>query len=68
MKQKKNASDWHQLAILTMTRLILFNKRRRAEVKDLKVEEYVNRPKWHEQAAGEMAMALSATGRMLAKR
>jgi hypothetical protein len=68
VKDKKQPSDWVQLAKLTMSRLILFNKRRRAEVKDLKVREYLNRPKWHTEAAGEMAMALSATDRLLANR
>jgi hypothetical protein len=60
--------DWLSLAKFTMSRLILFNKRRRAEVRDLKVEEYIHRPQWHQQAAGEMELALSATDRLLAKR
>jgi len=60
--------DWTQMAKLTMSRLILFNKRRRAEVKDLKVKEYLQRPDWKEDSNGEMAMALSPTDRLLAKR
>ena len=62
------ADDWLQLAKLTMSRLILFNKRRRAEVKDLKVEEYLQRPKWHDDVTGEMKLALSPVDNMLAKR
>lgn len=68
VKEKKQPSDWVYLAKLTLSRLIMFNKRRPAEVKDLKMREYLMRPKWHEEAAGEMAMALSATDRLLAKR
>jgi len=41
-----SADEWANLAKLTMSRLILFNKRRRAEVKDLKVSDYKTRPNW----------------------
>jgi len=45
VKQDPVPADWSQLAKLTMTRLIMFNKRRRAEVKDLTVKQYTERPK-----------------------
>jgi len=45
----------------------VFNKRR-AEVKDLKVQDYLERPEWHRHDSGEMELALSPVDRMLAKR
>lgn len=59
--------DWTWLAKFTMARLILFNKRR-AEVKDLKVQEYLERPNWHRDGSREMGLALSPVEQMLAKR
>ena len=64
-----NPHDWVSLAKFTMTRLILFNKRRRAEVRELRVDEYLGRPRWNsDNASGELAMALSETDRLLAQR
>lgn len=37
---------WNRLAKATICRLILFNKRRVAEVEDLPVEDFQKRPKW----------------------
>ena len=48
-----------------MCRLILFNKRLRAEVRELKVQEYIERSRWNDAAAGEMALALSPVDRLL---
>ncbi|XP_021349971.1 uncharacterized protein LOC110448181 [Mizuhopecten yessoensis] len=39
LREHPMACDWTKLAKLTMCRLILFNKRMRAEVKDLKVDD-----------------------------
>lgn len=64
----KSPVDWSELAKHTMSRLILFNKRRRAEVKDLRVEQYEQRPAWSEDLNGEMEMALSPTDKLLTKR
>lgn len=61
-------SDWTWLAKLTMSRLIIFNKRRRAEVKDLKVSEFITRPKWNEHSCEEMKLSLSTTDRIVAER
>jgi hypothetical protein len=44
VRQSKHAADWTELAKFTMARLISFNKRRRAEVKDLKVQ---GNSTWH---------------------
>lgn len=68
LKIKCNSKDWVMLAKCTMSRLILFNKRRRAEVRELKVVEYLQRPDWKQNDCGEMAMALSPVDRMLADR
>jgi len=60
--------DWVFLAKLVLSRLILFNKRRRSEVRELKVEEYLARPNWNDDDGGEMDLALSRTDRLLAER
>jgi len=46
----------------------MFNKRRRAEVKDLTVKQYMERPNWKEDSTGELAVALSPVDRVLAGR
>jgi len=56
------------LAKLVMSRLILFNKRRLAEIKYLKVKQYIDRLDWNTEDADEMELALSPVDRMLAKR
>jgi len=70
MKLQKAATphNWTWLAKFVMSRLILFNKRRPAEVKDLKVMQYVDRPDWNSEDGDEMELALSPVDRMLAKR
>jgi hypothetical protein len=68
LKTRAKPQDWVLLAKFTMSRLILFNKRRRAEVRELKVDEYVARPNWKDDQAGEMALALSPVDRLLAQR
>ena len=62
------AENWTRLAKLTLCRLILFNKRRRAEVKDLKLEEFETRPNWQDEHRGEFKMALTTSARMLSER
>ena len=68
LRRHPNPEDWLQLAKLTMCRLILFNKRRRGEVRELRVSEYLARPNWQNDDNGEMALALSPMDRLLAKR
>ena len=46
----------------------MFNKRRRAEVRELRVEDYLARPVWNSDMSGEMALALTAVDRLLAQR
>lgn len=68
LKKTKKPCDWVELAKLTLTRLILFNKRRRAEVKDLKVLDYQCRPDWKTEQKGEFEMALTSADKILANR
>ena len=53
----RNPQDWMLLAKFVMSRLILFNKRREAEVRELRVDEYLSRPNWKEAHTGELEMA-----------
>ena len=59
---------WVKLAELSMSRLILFYKRRRAEVRELKVKDYLTRPNWKNDDCGEMAIALTPMDRHMAQR
>ena len=68
LEENLEPSQWTQLAKLVMTRLIIFNKRRRAEVKDMKVKDYVERPQWHSRENGELRMAMSKTDAVVANR
>jgi hypothetical protein len=68
VKRSRRPQDWIELAKFVMTRLILFNKRRRAEVRELRVDEYLARPKWDDEQGGEMMAALRPVDRQLAKR
>lgn len=68
LDKSHDSKDWTQLAKLVMVRLILLNKRRRAEVKELRVSSYMNRPDWHKERRGEMEMALSSADKLMADR
>ena len=68
LKDSNNASHWMTLARFTLARLIVFNKRRRAEVKDLKVAQYKDRPVWQDDDSGELGLALTPMDKMLAER
>ena len=68
LQKEPCAENWTRLAKLTLCRLILFNKRRRAEVKDLKLEEFETRPNWQDEHRGEFKMALTTSASMLSER
>ena len=68
LTRNPHTATWTRLAKLTMMRLIMFNKRRRAEVKDLTVKQYMERPNWKEDSTGELAVALSPMDHVLAGR
>jgi hypothetical protein len=68
LERTKSSREWTWLAKLTLCRLIMFNRRRPAEVKDLKVQEYLNRPHWNEDSSGEIRMAMNTTDLMMVGR
>ncbi|XP_052264132.1 uncharacterized protein LOC127867138 isoform X19 [Dreissena polymorpha] len=61
-----NPGSWTRLAKATMCRLYIFNKRRIAEVEDMLLEAYQNRPEW--TGTEEFRASLSDTEREFAKR
>ena len=66
IKSNKDPSAWSHLAKATMCRLILFNKRRVAEVEDLPLEDFLKRPKW--TSTGEFEDSLTEMEKIFAKR
>jgi len=68
LKDQRRPEDWVMLAKCVMSRLILFNKRRRSEVRELRVSEYLNRPNWKNAESGELDKALTSVDRLLASR
>lgn len=66
MRQDPDPATFQWLAKVVMCRLLLFNKRRVAEVEDLTVEAFLKRPAWKD--CEEFEKALTPTERQLAKR
>lgn len=65
LRKFRRPEDWLELAKLVMARLILFNKRRRTEVRELRVDEYLARPKWNEELGRKMRRALTPIDQQL---
>lgn len=61
-----NPGSWTRLARATMCRLYIFNKRRIAEVEDMHLEAYLNRPEW--TGTEEFDASLSKIEKQFAKR
>ena len=61
-------STWRKLAQMTMSRLILFNKRRGGEVSRLLLKTYQDRPKWEETMNREILSSLQGLELALIKR
>ena len=59
LRQDPNPSIFKWLAKVTMCRLLLFNKRRVAEVENLTVENYINRPHWKDSEEFEKALTVA---------
>ncbi|KAG5892254.1 hypothetical protein JTB14_014624 [Gonioctena quinquepunctata] len=59
MRREKSFANWSKLASLTLSRIILFNKRRSGEAARMKVENYTNRPAWQSQSVAEMKESLT---------
>ena len=65
LKDSPSSRDWRDLSIFTLCRLILYNKRRRAEVKDLKISDYIERPDWRAEGGEEFENSLSAADKIM---
>lgn len=59
IEREKNFSNWSKLASLTLSRIILFNKRRSGEAARMKIENYTKRPSWKSQGISEMKESLT---------
>ncbi|CAH1163346.1 unnamed protein product, partial [Phaedon cochleariae] len=66
MKREKSFQNWSKLASLTLSRIILFNKRRSGEAARMRVENYTNRPAWQSQSVAEMRESLTEFENQLA--
>lgn len=55
----KNYTAWRQLAQMIIARLIIFNKRRPAEVSKLLLNAFQNRPKWKDVNTDEVTKNLA---------
>lgn len=65
LQQHVRPEHWVFLAKCTMVRLLLFNGRRRNEVRELRVDEYLHSPKWASAKNSEMSKALSTADDIL---
>lgn len=63
-----SVDSWLNLAKVTLSRLILFTKRRRAKVKDLTVHSFIKRPNWKSDPNQEILMSLSETDKLFSHR
>ena len=61
-------TTWSQLAEVTATRMILFNKRRGGEAAKLKIESFKNRPTWASVGIQEVVKSLKSSEQQLSKR
>ncbi|XP_050391798.1 uncharacterized protein LOC126810662 [Patella vulgata] len=68
LQSSPKQTNWTRLAQLTLARLILFNKRRTAEVTELKMSDYEGRPRWSEDTNREIDLTLSECDKLLMKR
>lgn len=59
MEREKCFQNWSKLASLTLSRIILFNKRRSGEAARMKIEHYTKRPTWQSQGVAEMKESLT---------
>ncbi|KAK4885661.1 hypothetical protein RN001_001932 [Aquatica leii] len=49
MNKERSFQNWSKLASLTLSRIILFNKRRSGEAARMKIEHYTRKPSWQSQ-------------------
>ena len=60
--------DWSLLAKATLTRLVMFNKRRGGEASKIPLEAYQNRPDWSMVNSSDIVKSLDKVEQELSKR
>ncbi|KAI4470857.1 hypothetical protein MML48_1g16811 [Holotrichia oblita] len=68
IRYKCTQASWNNLAVLTLARIILFNKRRSGEASKLTIEQYKSRPQWKDQCTEELKSSLTSLERNLAEK
>ena len=68
LKKHPNLEDWSLLAQATLSRLVMFNKRRGGEASKLLVDAYQSRPDWGLANSSEIMKSLNKFERELSKR
>ena len=68
LKKNPNLDDWSLLAKATLTRLVMFNKRRVGETSKLPLDTYINRPDWSVVNSNEVTKSLNRFEQELSKR
>lgn len=61
-------SNWSFLASLCLSKIILFNKRRSGEASRMKMNDFINRPKWSDQCTEELKNSLTEFEQKLAEK
>nr|CAH7740573.1 unnamed protein product [Callosobruchus chinensis] len=59
MEREKSFYNWSKLASLTLSRIILLNKRRSGEAARMKIEHYTKRSSWKSRGVAEMKESLT---------
>lgn len=68
LKKEPSLQLWVQLAEYTVTRCVIFNKRRGGEATKLLVKNYKERPNWSEAATGDVFGNLQPVEKVLCER
>ncbi|KAJ8964936.1 hypothetical protein NQ314_004515 [Rhamnusium bicolor] len=68
LKESVNIQNWSRLCMLTLCRIILFNKRRSGEAAKISLEQYHSRPNWNQETTEELKNSLSPYEIKLAER
>jgi len=68
LQKYPSRSTWLNLAKVTLSRLIVFNKRRSGEASQMLLSSYNSRPQWHERGSEELKTSLTAVEQKLCDR
>ena len=68
LKKHPNLDDWSLLAQATLSRLVIFNKRRGGEASTIRLDAYQARPDWRLANSSEIMKSLNKLERELSKR